>query len=91
MDAQCSGRSSRLQQAIKRRTWKPARLSGTTSDRESPLPKGETTNVRPAKSRFEAVNDAVAFDDAQVATKHEIRTNELRLKRAEERRKRGKT
>ena len=51
--------------------------------------RNKPTNVRPAKSRFEAVNNAVAFDDAQAATKHEIRTNEVRLKRAEERRKRG--
>ena len=53
--------------------------------------RNKPTNVRAAKSRFEAVNDAIAFDEAQAATKHEITRNELRLKRAEERRKRGKT
>ena len=53
--------------------------------------RNKPTNVRPAKSRFEAINDAIAFDDAQAATKHEIRTNEVRKRRAEERRKRGHT
>ena len=43
------------------------------------------TNVRPAPCKFEAVNDAIAFKEAQAATKHEIQQNEVLLQRAEQR------
>lgn len=51
--------------------------------------RNKPTNVKPAECKIPAVRDAIAFSEAEAATKHEIRTNGVRLKRAEERRKRG--
>ena len=47
--------------------------------------RNEPSNVRPAKIKIDAIQDKFDFEEIQRATVHEMRTNEVRLKRAEER------
>ena len=47
------------------------------------------SNVKPAKMRFEAVQQALDFDSIQEERDKEIAANQRKLKAAEERRKRG--
>lgn len=46
-------------------------------------------NVKPARTRFSAVQDRLAYDSAREAQQKEIEENTKKLKAAEKRRKKG--
>ena len=91
MDAQQFRPSFTTSQAAQDKRREAREASGSYfGQRVSVTPgRNKPTNVKPTECKIPAVRDAIAFSEAEAATTHEIRTNEVRLKRAEERRKRG--